>query len=119
MTISVGTAYLTLIVGTILPALVSLVTHQLASSKYKTVVLLVLSVLAGVGTQMLSNGGHLVLDQAALTSAGSFGIAWVAHEGLLKPLGLTGTTGLLNSKVPGGLGLKRTSMGAEPAGRHE
>jgi hypothetical protein len=119
VTITLSTAYLTLIVGTILPMLVALVTHQLASSRYKSVALLVLSALAGVGTQMMHNGGHLVLNQAALQSAMSFGIAFVAHEGLLKPLGLTGVTGWLNARIPGGMGLKRTSMGAEHAGRHE
>ena len=119
MNITISTAYLTVITGTILPMLVALVTHQLASSKYKTVVLAVLSVVAGVATQMLHNGGHLVVSQAALMSVASFGIAAVAHEGALKPLGLTGSDGWLNARIPGGLGLKRTSMGAEHAGRHE
>lgn len=118
MTVTLSTALLQVLIGTVLPMAVAVVTHQMASSRYKAVVLTVLSVVAGVATQMLRNNGHLVVGQAALLSAVSFAVAYVAHAGLLKPLGLTGSAGAIARTMPAGLGLRRTSMGRERSPRH-
>jgi hypothetical protein len=103
-TISLSTVYVALAVGTVLPNVTALATARLATSRYKTVVLLVLSVLAGAGQQVLNDHGTFAPKQLALWAAGTFMTSVVAHYGLLKPLGVTGSAGALARTLPGGLG---------------
>jgi hypothetical protein len=103
-TVTLSTVYVALAVGTVLPNLTALITARMATSAYKTLVLAVLAVAAGAGQQVLNAHGTFVPKTLALWAAGTFMVSVVTHYGLLKPLGVTGSSGTLARTLPGGLG---------------
>lgn len=102
--VTLSTVYVALAVGTVLPNLTALVTARMSTSRYKTLVLAVMSVAAGAGQQVLNAHGTFVPKTLGLWAAGTFMTSVVAHYGLLKPLGVTGSAGTLARTLPGGLG---------------
>jgi hypothetical protein len=91
---------LAIVVGVILPAVVALVTKQLATSKFKNTVLLALSAVSAVLIPLL---GSTTFDaQAVLTSFVTiFGTSVLTYLGVYKP---QGTTDSIQAAIPGGLG---------------
>jgi hypothetical protein len=89
-----------IVVGVILPALVALVTKELASSKFKNTVLLALSALSSVLVPLV---GSTTFDaKAVLTSFVTiFGTSTLTYLGIYKPQGATAT---IQAAIPGGLG---------------
>lgn len=99
---------LTFVVSVLLPALVALVTKRMASARLKAVTLLLLTALTGFLSELLDalvTALPFELGTAAMTWLMSFVIGVVAHYGLLKPAGVTGSQGVLATKVPGGIGV--------------
>ena len=100
--------WLTLVLGLGLPMLVALATNRLAHAGLKAAVLGVLAAIGGIGNELYSVGGVLAgfAWSAALANAVSvFLIAVGLHYGLLKPTGVTGSTGTLQTgALSGGLG---------------
>ncbi len=104
MVISFDQYWLTMLIAVILPALVSLVTKQLASSGLKAVILLLLSAVTGALTSIQNQGGTFVLKDVFLATLFTFLVAVGVHFGLLKPAGITGSEGAIQTAVPGGIG---------------
>lgn len=99
--------WLTLVLGTGLPMLVAFITAQEANAGLKAVALAVLSAAGGVLQELVSVGGVLgAVDwNASLANAVTvFLVAVGAHYGLLKPVGVTGSDGAIQSNVSKGLG---------------
>jgi hypothetical protein len=111
MTIHIPLLYLNFLISTALPALTAFLAHQAASARVKTLILAGLSVVAGIANALIQSGGSVTFTQAGIWTLISFTIAAVMHSGLLKPLGLTGSGGLIMTKFPGGLGAPRTRPG--------
>lgn len=95
--------------GSALPMLVALVTARVASGSVKSVMLAVLSAVAGIVNELVAVGGVLpdmdwnsTVSQAVLT----FLIAVGLHFGLLKPAGVTGSDGSIQTKIAGGVGYR-------------
>lgn len=88
------------VVGVILPALVALVTKELASSKFKNTVLLALSAASSVLIPLV---GSTTFDaKTVLTSFVTiFGTSTLTYLGVYKP---QGATAAIQAAVPGGLG---------------
>lgn len=88
------------VVGVILPALVGLVTKELASSKFKNTVLLALSAASSVLVPLV---GATTFDaKAVLTSFVTiFGTSTLTYLGIYKP---QGTTAAIQAAIPGGIG---------------
>lgn len=96
-----------LLVGVVLPALVALVTKQVASSGLKAWVLLALSAVSAVAVQVVQSGafnGTAAVNTFLIT----FVTAVAAHYGLLKPAGLTGTDGVIQT------GTANVGLGGSP-----
>jgi hypothetical protein len=91
--------WLTMIIAVVLPALVALVTKQIASANVKAVLLLLLSAIAGTATSVQANGGTFDLKDAAVATILTFVIAVGSHFGILKPLSITGTEGAIQRKT--------------------
>jgi hypothetical protein len=105
--------WLNLAINVALPAVVALITARMASSGLKAVVLLALSAVSGFLTAALdavTNTASFDWSQAGFTVLSGFAVAVLTHFGLLKPLGVTGSAGAIQTSVPGGVGA---------AGRHE
>jgi hypothetical protein len=98
---------LTVVVAVVLPALVALITKRIADSWYKAVVLVLLSVLGGWLTELQANGGTFYLWPTVVNILITFGTAVVAHFGLLQPMHVTGSDGVIQLNVPGGIGTER------------
>lgn len=96
--------WLTFVLGTVLPALVALVTQRCASSGLKAIVLALLAAVGGVATSIQMDGGNFDWKVALTSFIVMFVTATATHFGLLKPTGVTGTDGLIASAVPGGVG---------------
>jgi general stress protein CsbA len=114
--ITLSTVYLALAAGVVLPNLTALLTARMATSRYKALVLAVLSVVAGAVQQVLANHGTFVPKTLALWAGVTFMTSVVTHYGLLKPLGLTGSAGTVARTLPGGIGGKTAAAraAAEP-----
>lgn len=97
-----GQVLLNVVVGVILPLLVALVTHRVAAEWLKSLILLALSVLGGLLTTVTVDTFHW--KGFLLAFAVQFGTAVTSHFGALKPLGITGSTGVVQTKLPGGVG---------------
>lgn len=96
--------WLVFIVGTALPALVALVTRQVASSSVKAITLALLSAIGGALIAIQENSGAFELNSTLQTIFVTFFTGVVMHYGLLKPIGITGSHGVVAEKAPGGLG---------------
>jgi hypothetical protein len=97
------------VLAVVLPAVVALVTKTVTSSSVKALLLLALSIVAGVLTEVVAAGDSFSLESTIGTIAGQFGMAVIAHYGLLKPTNVTG------SKSP----LARVGSGSTRAAAHE
>lgn len=99
--------WLTLATAVVLPMLVALVTKQDAHSGIKAVALLFLSSVAGVLSAALdaSNSGQ-AFDWGHAVVGALIAFAWavLAHLGVLKPIAVTGSQGVIQVKIPGGVG---------------
>lgn len=96
---------LTLYVAPLIPVVVALVTKAKAPQWVKAGVLVVLAAVSALVTPVIQNGGSLTVDRAFV---GAFAVSLVgaiaAHFGIGKPLGITGSEGVIAQNVPGGLG---------------
>lgn len=90
-----------LLLATILPAVVALVQSRYASSRWGALLLVGLTVLTAVLTEL---GSTFDLGDAAEKFVIMFIIAVTAHYGVLRPAGITGKQGAISQAVPGGLG---------------
>lgn len=102
--IHVDTTYISFLISAVLPMITALITKRYAKGWVKTLTLVVLSVIAGIGEQMMSNGGVFRLDAAGFYMIGTLLFAALVHFGVLKPINLTGANGFIARAVPQGLG---------------
>ena len=109
MSLHVNLLYVNFVVSTVLPMLTALVTKREASKQLKALTLVVFSVIGGVGNALIQGGGNFSFDQAGIWAIITFAVAAIMHSGLLKPLGITGSAGLIAMKFPAGLGQDRQS----------
>lgn len=81
---------ITILVGTLIPVLVALVTKKVANSGLKGALNATLSVATGVLNVLVANGG--MADVTAMVNAAllAFTASIVTYYGLLKPTGITG-----------------------------
>lgn len=80
------------IIGTVLPLLVGLVTTRLTASKWQALLLLALSIITTVATQLfeaLRDQTELNLGVVLLVSLGTFITGAVTHGHLWKPTGVS------------------------------
>lgn len=98
-TIDTATA-ISFVVGVILPAVVALVTKELASSKFKNAVLIALSALTSVLVPLVGSSTFDV-KQVVTSFATVFGTSLLSYYGVYKPQGITAG---IQGAVPGGLG---------------
>jgi hypothetical protein len=100
--------WLTLVLGVVLPMVTGLVTNQLAHPGLKAVVLAVLAAVGGILNELYSVAGDTTLYDwsAGLANAVTvFLIAVGLHYGILKPTGVTGTNGAVQTgTLAGGIG---------------
>lgn len=104
--------WLTLLLSVILPMIVALVTKQAASGAVKSLTLLFLAAVTGTVTSIQQNGGVFDWKAALLNTIVAFVIAVGVHFGLLKEINLTGADGLIQTKVPGGIGKHEVDLAA-------
>lgn len=76
------------LLGTVLPILVGLVTKRVTSSAVKAVLLLALSAVAGFLTELI-NSSNFVWQQALLTTLITFVTGVAMHFGLWQPTGVS------------------------------
>jgi len=98
---------LNLIINAVLPTLVAFITARESDSWVKAIVLMVLSAVSGFLTIWLdavSQHTTFNTSQAVFTIVSGFAVAVLSHFGALSPLRLTGSRGLIQRLVPGGLG---------------
>ncbi|RTL65898.1 MAG: hypothetical protein EKK42_20345 [Pseudonocardiaceae bacterium] len=98
--------WLLVLTAFVVPMLTALVTKQVSHSGVKAAVLAALSAVGGVLTEIQSVSGDLsaMSWNASLANAVGVFLAGVGlHYGLLRPVGITGSTGAIQEKVPGGI----------------
>lgn len=106
--IVVSASALTIYVAPLIPVIVAAVTKANAPSWLKAGLLVVLSAVSAAVTPVIQNGGSIHIDRAFL---GAFVVSVVAAEVahfLGKAAGVTGSTGLVATKISGGIGPSTT-----------
>jgi hypothetical protein len=102
--VTIDEYWLNLLVSTLLPVVVALVTKRFAEGSTRALILLFLSVLTGFFTTLQATGGTFELKATVVGILVSFVTAVATHTGLLNGL-VTGDGGvILKSLVPGGIG---------------
>jgi hypothetical protein len=99
--------WLMLLSGVLLPMLVALATAQVANSGVKALVLAVLAAVSGLANELYSVGGDLGAydwNSGLANAVTTFLVGVGLHYGLLKPLNITGRTGVIQDSVPAGVG---------------
>lgn len=99
--------WLTLIINTLLPIVVALVTSRVAGGAVKALVLLVLSALSSYLVAILASveaGTPIDWSQTTFTALVGLIVAVSTHFGVWKPTGLTGSDGLVQRTVSAGIG---------------
>lgn len=105
MIVTIDDFWLTFVIATILPAVVAFVTKRYAASQWGAVVLLFLSVVSGWLTSLYATPDHSFdLKTAVIAIVTTFITAVATHYGLLKPLMITGSAGVIQRAVPAGIG---------------
>lgn len=95
---------LNLLLAAVLPMATALITARAANSAVKTLVLVALTVIAVALQGVFQDEGILHVREFIITTCLQFFLAVGAHFGLLKPLSVTGESGVVQSTVPQGLG---------------
>lgn len=100
--IVISAVALALYVSPLLSLVVALITKATAPSGLKAAVLVVLSAVTAIVAPVVQNGGDLALDSKTLGAFAAVLIAAIsAHFGVWKPLGLTGSAGVVSAmKIP-------------------
>lgn len=80
-----------ILIGTVIPILVALVTRSTARPGLKAVVNLALSALSGFGTEYI-NSANFVWQQALLTTVVTFVVSVATYYGLWKPTNVAGSS---------------------------
>lgn len=102
-----ATQWLSLVINVLLPIVVAVVTSRVADGAVKALVLLVLSALASYLVAILASvqaGTAVDWSQTTFTALVGLVVAVAGHFGIWKPTGLTGSAGLIQSRMPGGIG---------------
>jgi len=108
--VSNASLWLNLLINSLLPVLVALVTAQVASARWKSLLLLALSAISGFLTAWLDAIANQVpfdWSSAGLTILSGFIVAYTSHAAVFSPGGLTGSSGFIQRVKPGGLGAPR------------
>lgn len=108
--------WLSLLATVLLPMLTAVVTARLAHPGLKAGVLALLALVTTFVNELLSTGGAGSFDTGSwlATAAGVFLGAVGLHYGLLKPIQLTGSQGVIAAKLEGGVGGSREIPGPQP-----
>lgn len=90
----------------------ALVTDRLASSRTRALTLIFLSVVTAIVAGWQENGAlSFVVGDVLWTAFSLFMTGALVHFGLLKPLRVTGTDGVIQQVMPRGLGSQMQSPG--------
>jgi len=100
----VDTYWLNLVLSVVIPGLVALVTKRVAPSWVKSVMLILLVAIASVIQTIVQAGGEFDVKTTLLNFVITFVMAVAAHFGFLKPTMVTGSEGVIQKAVPGGVG---------------
>lgn len=92
-----------LVIGVVLPFVVSLVTAKVASGRVKAFVLLVLSLLSASVVTAVADSSF-AWDEVLNDAIVIWPTAILTHYGFWKPTNVTGSEGVINAVAPGGLG---------------
>jgi hypothetical protein len=93
-----------LILASLLSMATAFVTSRFASGHVKALTLLALSIVTSAVAGWQENGATFVVGDVAWTALGLFLTGVLLHFGLLKPVGVTGSDGVIARAVPGGVG---------------
>jgi hypothetical protein len=107
-----------LLVSIVIPILVGLITKQKASPAVKAYAMVVLNLIAAVLVAFITahnNGLSFDWNGALYSFILSAVVSAASHFAVLKPVGLTGTTGAIQSAIPGGVGSDATVPASLPA----
>lgn len=101
-----------ILISVIIPIAVDLVTQRLAAPRVKSLVLAGLTALNGFlleFVQSVDSNTAFHLEQALLNVLVGFVIATATLFGLWRPTGVSGSTGAVATRVPGGVGQPRAA----------
>ncbi len=108
--------WLALVATVLLPMLTAVITARLAHPGLKAGVLALLALVTTFVNELLTTGGIGSFDTSSwlATALGVFLAAVGLHYGLLKPTQVTGSQGVIQAAIEGGVGSDRSVPGNQP-----
>lgn len=97
---------LTLLAGSVIPAITAAVTNAKTSARVKSIVNAGLAAIAGAVTAAIATKGNVVPSDVLLGVATAFIASVSSYKGLLNPVGIVDA---ISTAVPGGIGKDATS----------
>lgn len=92
------------LVDTAIPFLVAFLVRRFASERVKSGVMAVAAFLVALIQEGIDNGGSFSIPDLIGRFATALATAFIAHQFVWKPVGLTGDNGVILKAVPGGVG---------------
>lgn len=118
MNVITDIATLGIVLGTIIPILVALVTKRVANPGQKAVINFLLSAIAGSLSVVVAQAQNDLVNIDVSSFVSAIALTWVtsvaSHYGLLKPTGVTGTNGAVQAAIPGGVGSSKSVIVDQP-----
>ena len=105
----VGT--LQFLVDTAIPFAVAFLVRRFASERVKSGVMAVAALVVAVIQEGIDNGGSFSIPDLAGRFVTALVAAFLAHQFVWKPVGLTGDSGVIAKAVPFGIGKDQNTRG--------
>jgi hypothetical protein len=96
------------LVGTLLPFVTAFVVRRFASERVKSGVTAVAAIITAVVQEAIVHGGNFSVADLVGRFTTMLIAAYVFHQFVWKPVGLTGDSGVIAKAVPSGLGQARS-----------
>jgi len=102
--VHVDIGVLAFIIDTLIPFLVAFLVRRFASEQVKSSITAGAALLVSVVQEAISNDGTFNIPSLVGRFATALVAAYLAHQYVWKPAGLTGDSGVILRLIPGGLG---------------
>lgn len=103
-TVHVDVSVLQFLIGTAIPFVVALIAKRFSDERVKSGVAAVVAVVTAVIQEAIVNGGNFNFADLLGRFVTMLVAAYVFHQFVWKPVGITGDSGAIAKAVPGGLG---------------
>lgn len=103
-TVHVDVSILQFLIGTFIPWVTALVMQRFADERVKSGVTTVVAIIVAIVQEAIVNGGNFDLVSLVSRFLTMLVVAYITHQFIWKPIGVTGDQGAIAKAFPSGVG---------------